>query len=292
MMIRCRDRGVDRDHHRPAAGVSRYQRLISMLVLLLPLLSHAEPLITPATPLPGKALAAPSDAAIKGDAQGAATAGEPGEVRAAEPSRAVKPASPRSPIKAPDTSASAATPGLYLSRVEDKNELRLRFRFAGLVPDVLAQAESRAQAAGQVRSHAKPHGHAHGNAQRATRQASATADTAQSSDPCLRTHSGTRVIRTGQASGPCSGAEFRARMSHQLKAAMAEIDAGASDAGSPVKAMSKSSAAARHISLTAPPFTMTLIARAPGEDNLRRLNSRSGWADQYQSRMAEIRMGQ
>jgi len=265
-----------------------------MLLLLLPLLSHAEPLITPATPLRGKALAAPSDSAIKGDAQSAATAGESGDVKAAEPSRAVRPASPRSPIKAPDTSASAATPGLYLSRVEDKNELRLRFRFAGLVPDVLAQAESRAHAAGQVSAHAKPHGHARVNAQRTTRQAGATTDTVQSSDPCLRTHSGTLVIRTGQASGSCSGAEFRARMSQQLKAAMAEIDGGTSDSGSPVKVMaiSKSSAASHHDMLTAPPFSMALVARAPGEDNLRRLNSRVTWAEQYQSRISEIRMGQ
>ncbi len=82
-------------------------------------------------------------------------------------------------------------------------------------------------------------------------------------------------------------------MTRQLNAAMAEIDAGATDAGSPVMARSRSkpSAAAHHIMLTAPPFGMTLVARAPGEDNLRRLNSRTSWADQYQSRIAEIRLG-
>jgi len=81
-------------------------------------------------------------------------------------------------------------------------------------------------------------------------------------------------------------------MSQQLKAAMAEIEGGTSDSGSPVKAMSKSSAASHHDMLTAPPFSMALVARAPGEDNLRRLNSRVTWAEQYQSRISEIRMGQ
>jgi len=83
-------------------------------------------------------------------------------------------------------------------------------------------------------------------------------------------------------------------MSQQLKAAMAEIDGGTSDSGSPVKVMaiSKSSAASHHDMLTAPPFSMALVARAPGEDNLRRLNSRVSWAEQYQYRISEIRMGQ
>jgi hypothetical protein len=83
-------------------------------------------------------------------------------------------------------------------------------------------------------------------------------------------------------------------MARQLKAAMAEIDAGAIDAGSPVMAtsMSKPSAAARHILRTAPPVNMSLTARPPGEDNLRRLSLRATWAEQYQSRMTEVRLGQ
>jgi hypothetical protein len=270
-----------------------------MLLLVLPLLSHAAPLITPATPVEGKALPAPLDPASKSDAQATATAGEAGEVKAAAPSRAVKPALPRSPINVPGIAESAPTPGLYLSRTDDKNDLRLRFRFAGLLPKAESKTEPKTEPKiepkiepkAESRSHA--HSHAKLSASHPTRHSAAQAETAQSSDPCLRTQSGTLVIRTGQANGPCSGAEFRAQMTRQLKAAMAEIDAGATEAGSPVMAASRSkpSAAAHHIMLTAPPFGMTLVARAPGEDNLRRLNSRASWADQYQSRIAEIRIG-
>ena len=289
-MIRCRDRGVDRNQSRPAASAVRHRRLMSMLLLMMPLLSHAEPLITPATPLRGKASAAPLESAGTPDAKAAAMAGEAGEVKAAEPPRAVKPASPGSPIKMPDSAQSDPTPGLYLSRIEDKNERRLRFRFAGLLP----AADGDARAVSKAESKAHGPSRATVSASHATRHRTATPDTAQAGDPCLRAHNGTLVIRTGQANGPCSGAEFRARMTRQLKAAMAEIDAGATDAGRPVMAtsMSKPSAAAHHIMLTAPPFSMTLVARAPGEDNLRRLNSRASWADQYQSRIAEIRIGQ
>ena len=296
MMIRCRDRGVGRARRRPAATVSPHQRLKSMFLLMMPLLSHAEPLITPATPLSNKA-SVPIESATTSDAQAIAPPGEASRVNAAGPSRAVKPASPRSAGKAPDGAASRATPGLYLSRVDDQDELRSRFRFAGLLRDAFAQADpsvpadSKAPAKAQVPPHSKRLGHAQSGATRVPRPASTT-ETAQASDPCLRTHGGTLVIRTGQADGPCSGAEFRARMSRQLKAAMAEIDSGASDAGSAVRVTPKRSAGAHHAMLTAPPFSMALVARAPGEDNLRRLNSRVTWAEQYQSRISEIRMGQ
>jgi hypothetical protein len=58
-----------------------------------------------------------------------------------------------------------------------------------------------------------------------------------------------------------------------------------------VSATSQRSPAWRHVTITSPPSNMSVVARAPGEDNLRRLNSRSSWADQYQARMAEIRTG-
>jgi hypothetical protein len=336
MMIRCRDRDVDRAHRRPAASACGYQRLRSMLLmalLLLPLVAHAGPLITPATPLRGKAAAAaaPSDAASKGEAQAAGVAGEAADVKAADvkaadvkaadvkaadvkaagSSRAVRPASPRQPHNVPGSGESAATPGLYLSRIEDRNQQPLRYRLAGILPDAFTLAESRARATfksratsearanAQANAHAKPHEqadvqHPHVGGQRMTRPATATTRTAQSGDPCLRTHSGTLVIRTGQANSACSGVEFRAQMTRQLKAAMAEIDAGAVNAGSPVMAtsMSKPSTAARHIMLTAPPLNMTLSARTPGEDTLRRLSSRANWAEQYQFRMTEVRLGQ
>lgn len=318
MMIRCRDRGVDRAPCRPVASAFGHQRLISMLLLalwlcpLLPLFAHAGPLITPATPLRGKAAAAaaPSDAESKGEPQAAGVAGEAADVKAADvkaagSSRAVKPASPRPPSNAPDSGGSAVTPGLYLSRTEDRNQQPSRYRLAGLLPDAFTHAESRAraiaeaQANAQAHAHAKPPGHAdvkhpHADVQRMNRQATAATRTAQADDPCLRTHSGTLVIRTGQANSRCSGAEFRAQMTRELKAAMAEIDAGAVNAGSPVMAtsMSKPSAAARHIMVTAPPLSMTLSARTPGEDTLRRLSSRANWAEQYQFRMTEVRLGQ
>ena len=265
------------------------------VVLLIVAAALAAPLITPATPVEGKALPAPLDPASKSDAQATATAGEAGEVKAAAPSRAVKPALPRSPINVPGIAESAPTPGLYLSRTDDKNDLRLRFRFAGLLPKAESKTEPKIEPKIEPKAESRAHAHSHAklSASHPTRHSAAQAETAQSSDPCLRTQSGTLVIRTGQANGPCSGAEFRAQMTRQLKAAMAEIDAGATEAGSPVMAASRSkpSAAAHHIMLTAPPFGMTLVARAPGEDNLRRLNSRASWADQYQSRIAEIRIG-
>ena len=284
--------------------------MLLLALLLLPLFAHAGPLITPATPLRGKAAAEPSDAASKGEAQAAGVAGEAADVKAADvkaagPSRAVKPASPRPPSNAPDGGGSAVTPGLYLSRTEDRNQQPSRYRLAGLLPDAFTHAESRAraiaeaQANAQAHAHAKPPGHAdvkhpHAGVQRMNRQATAATRTAQADDPCLRTHSGTLVIRTGQANSRCSGAEFRAQMTRELKAAMAEIDAGAVNAGSPVMAtsMSKPSAAARHIMVTAPPLSMTLSARTPGEDTLRRLSSRANWAEQYQFRMTEVRLGQ
>jgi hypothetical protein len=265
------------------------------VVLLIVAAALAAPLITPATPVEGKALPAPLDPASKSDAQATATAGEAGEVKAAAPSRAVKPALPRSPINVPGIAESAPTPGLYLSRTDDKNDLRLRFRFAGLLPKAESKTEPKIEPKIEPKAESRAHAHSHAklSASHPTRHSAAQAETAQSSDPCLRTQSGTLVIRTGQANGPCSGAEFRAQMTRQLKAAMDEIDAGATEAGSPVMAASRSkpSAAAHHIMLTAPPFGMTLVARAPGEDNLRRLNSRASWADQYQSRIAEIRIG-
>ncbi len=290
-MIRCHDRGVDHAHRRTAADFPRRQRLVSILLMMMPLLSHAAPLITPATPVQGKALPAPLDPASKSDAQAAAPAGDAADVKAAAPSREIKPTLPRSPIKVPRIAESAPTPGLYLSRTDDKNDLRLRFRFAGLLAMAEPKIEPKIEPKAESRAHA--HSHVKLGASHPTRHKTEHAETAQSSDPCLRTQGGTLVIRTGQANGPCSGAEFRAQMTRQLNAAMAEIDAGATDAGSPVMARSRSkpSAAAHHIMLTAPPFGMTLVARAPGEDNLRRLNSRTSWADQYQSRIAEIRLG-
>jgi hypothetical protein len=305
------------------------------LLPLFPLFAHAGPLITPATPLRGKASAEPSDAASKGEAQAAGVAGEaadvkaadvkaadvkaagssravkPADIKAAGPSRAVKPASPRPPSNAPDGGESAVTPGLYLSRTEDRNQQPSSYRLAGLLPDAFTHAESRARAIAEARAisearsnaqahaHAKPPAHAdvkhpHAGGQPMTRKATVSTRTAQADDPCLRTQSGTLVIRTGQANSPCSGAEFRAQMTRELKAAMAGIDAGAIDAGSPVMArsMSKPSAAARHILRTEPPFNMTLTGRTPGEDTLRRLSLRANWAEQYQSRMTEVRLGQ
>jgi hypothetical protein len=291
--------------------------MLLLALLLLPLFAHAGPLITPATPLRGKAAAEASDAASKGEAQAAGVAGEMADVKAAKPSRAVKPASPRPPSNSPDSGESAVTPGLYLSRLEDRHEQRLRYRLAGILPDAFTHAESRARAISEARTiskersasearsnsqahaHAKPHGqadvkHPQMDEQRMNRQATVSTRTSQADDPCLRTHSGTLVIRTGQANSPCSGAEFRARMTRELKAAMADIDAGAIDAGSPVMAtsMSRPTAAARHTLRTASPFNMSLIARPPGEDTLRRLSLRATWAEQYQDRMTEVRLGQ
>jgi len=285
-----------------------------LLPLLMPLLAHAKPLITPATPLPGTAPSATSESVIKPEPESSATQREPGMVRKAEPTPSLKPVTPKAPGKSSAMAPSAATPGLYLSGVDDPADLLSGYRFRGLLPPnaaatVVSKAGAKPSRAPASRSAQRdvpvslasaPGGRARGaavakvSASRASAQKAASSEGLQSGDACSRMDGGTLVIRTGQGDSPCSGAEFRTQVSRQLKAAMADIDASAPGTGSAgvVSTTSQRFPSWHHITITSPPPHRSVIARAPGEDNLRRLNSRSSWADQYQSRMAEIRTGQ
>ncbi len=280
-----------------------------LLPLLMPLLAHAKPLITPATPLSSNPPPAATESPIGPEGQQAAASRETGTIRNGDPSRSLKPVSPKAPDKSLVIAPSAPTPGLYLSGKDEPGDLRSVYRFKGLLPSTSAAgvvaragaapapapASRRAQRDSPVNIAAVPAARAHSpavekaSASRVADRSAAPPDGSQTGDSCVRMQDGTLVIRTGRANSPCSGAEFRAQASRQLKAAMAEIDAPTPRAGGAGVA---SPSAWHHVSLTAPPLGMSVIARAPGEDNLRRLNSRMSWAEQYQSRMAEIRIGQ
>ncbi len=313
-MIRCHDRSLDRAHHRaPSARVtsrySRIRRLLSVLLpLLMPLLAHAKPLITPATPPPGSPTPATTESLISPEGQ-QATAREAGTITKGDPSRSLKPVSPQAPDKSRALAPSAPTPGLYLSGNDEPGGLRSVYRFKGLLPPTSvagvvakavatpapapasrqAQRDSRVNLASVPAVRANQRAVEKVSASRVSDQNAAPPDGSQADDSCVRTQDGTLVIRTGRANSPCSGADFRAQMSRQLKAAMADIDATTPRASGAAMA---SPGAWHHVSLTAPPLSMSVIARAPGEDNLRRLNAKTSWVEQYQSRMAEIRIGQ
>ena len=259
-----------------------------LLPLLMPVLAHAKPLITPASPLPVTAPSAPTESVIKPDQEPGASVRDPGIVRKAEPPRSLKQAAPRAPDKSLAVAPSAATPGLYLSSIGDPGDLLPGYRFKGLLPpSPAARVASKAGATPNTSTSAKL------NISRVSRQRAAPSEGLQAHDPCIRTNNGTLVIRTGQPNSPCSGAEFRAQVTRQLKAAMADIDASAPGAGSAGLAATTFRPLPdwHHVAVTAPPSGMSVMARAPGEDNLRRLYSRASWADQYQSRMADIRIG-
>jgi hypothetical protein len=267
-----------------------------LLPLLIPLLAHAKPLITPASPLPGTTSSAPTESVIKSDPASAATALDPGSVRKAEPSRSLKHAAPKASDKSLSIAPSGAMPGLYLSSIDEPGALLPGYRFKGLLPPSPA-ARVVSKAGGTTHpapsSQALAPADAKLNVSRVYRRKTAPSEALQAGDPCIRTHSGTLVIRTGQPDSPCSGAEFRAQVTRQLKAAMADIDASATGAGSAGLASPASRPLPywHHVTITSPPPGMSVMARAPGEDNLRRLNSRASWADQYQTRMADIRIG-
>lgn len=318
-MIRCHDRSVDRAHHRATSDAaaresSRTRRLVSVVLsLLMPLLTHAKPLITPATPLSGTGPSSTTESAIKSEPESAVTAREPGMVGKAEPARTPKPDAPKAARRPLAVAPSAATPGLYLSGTADPGGLMSAYRLRGLLPPSLVATELPKAGAIPIRAPASrvalrdssagiasaPAGQAplrtdaNGGVSRASRQRPAPSEASQAADPCSRMQGGTLVIRTGQADSRCSGAEFRAQLSRQLKSAMAEIDESSPGAGSAgmVSATSQRFPSWHHATITSPPPNMSVMARAPGEDNLRRLNSRSSWANQYQARMAEIRTG-
>jgi hypothetical protein len=288
------------------------QRLASVLLpLLMPLLAQSKPLITPATPLPGAGPSATTESVIKPEPGSSAAIREPGMARKAEPSQSAKPVSPKALNKSLAIAPSEPTPGLYLSRTDGPADLPSGYRFQGLLPPGeaarvtskagtppgrvtakdAAQRNASASTASLAAGHAHPTAVARVNAARESEKHAKLSDAAQAADPCSRMQSGTLVVRTGQADSRCSGAEFRATLSRQLKAAMADIDASAPGAGRAgmVSATSQRVPSWNHVTITSPPSNRSVMARAPGEDNLRRLNSRVSWPEQYQSRMAEIR---
>jgi hypothetical protein len=280
-----------------------------LLPFLLPLLAHAKPLITPATPLTGNPTPATTESLISPEGQQAAATREAGTITKGDPSRSLKPVSPQAPDKSRALAPSAPTPGLYMSGNDEPGGLRSVYRFKGLLPPTSAagvvakagatpapapasrqaQRDSRVNLASAPAVRANQGAVEKVSASRVSDQHAAPPDGSQAGDSCVRTQDGSLVIRTGRANSPCSGADFRAQVSRQLKAAMADIDATTPRAGGAAMA---SPSAWHHVSLTAPPLSRAVIARAPGEDNLRRLNSRISWGEQYQSRMAEIRIGQ
>ena len=318
-MIRCHDRSRDRAHHRATnntatRGSSRSQRLVAVLLsMLMPLLANAKPLITPATPLSGTGPSSATEPVIKPEPESAVTARQPGMARKAESVQTLKPDAPKAPHRSIALVPPAATPGLYLSGTADPGGLLSAYRLRGLLPPSMVTTElskagttpnrapasraaprdSSASTASAPAGKATSHADANGAVSRASRQRPAPSEASQAADACSRMQDGTLVIRTGQSDSRCSGAEFRAQLSRQLKSAMADIDASSPGAGGAgmVSATSQHFPAWRHVTITSPPSNMSVEARAPGEDNLRRLNSRSSWADQYQARMAEIRTG-
>ena len=318
-MIRCHDRRRDRAHHRATRdtamrGSFRTRQLVAVLLsMLMPMLAHAKPLITPATPLPGTGPSTTTEPVIKPEPDSTVNAREPGIVRKTEPARTLKPDAPKAQHSSLAVAPSAATPGLYLSGTADPGRLPSAYRLRGLLPPGTVTTELSKTGAAPTRASASraalrdssagiasaPAGQAplradaNGGVPRASRQRGAASEASQAADACSRMQDGTLVIRTGQADSRCSGAEFRAQLSRQLKSAMADIDASPPEAVSAgmVSGTSQRFPAWRHVTITAPPPSMSVVARAPGEDNLRRLNSRSSWAEQYQARMTEIRTG-